>query len=137
MNASLMIVDDAKDQIYLMQMLMKTIAPDIAILTAGDGDEAIRQLHDVLPNLPRLILMDLKLLGKTGIETLKVLKSDPALKRIPVCIFSNGDFQADVCDAYEAGASFYFKKPIGLTNLKQFMTHLIEIGFSYAAVCAS
>ncbi|MFM8312902.1 MAG: response regulator, partial [Deltaproteobacteria bacterium] len=61
MNASLMIVDDAKDQIYLMHMLMKTIAPDITILTACDGDEAIRQLRDALPNLPRLILMDLKL----------------------------------------------------------------------------
>jgi CheY-like chemotaxis protein len=135
MNKTLMIVDDAKDQISLMQILMKSVAPEISVMTAYPGDEALGKLCEDPSHRPRVVLMDLKLLGKTGIETLREMKSNPDLKRIPVCMFSNGDFREDACEAYDTGASFYFKKPIRLAALKNFLTQFVGIWFQYASVC--
>ena len=135
MTQRLMIVDDAKDQLYLMQMLIKTIAPNISIIPAPNGDQVFSKLRETSFNPPKVILMDLKLPGKNGLELLKEIKSDAQLKRIPICLFSNGALQEDVCQAYELGASFYFKKPIGLSELKNFTSHFIELWFRYASTC--
>ncbi|MFM8313938.1 MAG: response regulator [Deltaproteobacteria bacterium] len=135
MNQNLMIIDDAKDQLYLMQMLVKTLAPEIAITAFVNADEALTNLRKAGVSPPRVILMDLKLPGKNGLDLLKEIKLDPKLKKIPVCLFSNGALQEDVCQAYEHGASFYFKKPIGLSELKNFTAHFIELWFHYASIC--
>ena len=135
MSMELMLVDDASDQIYLMQMLLKTINPEIKITTALHGDSALEILNDESKPLPRVVLLDLKLTGKTGIEVLKELKSNPRLKRLPVCMFSNSNLEADVCEAYELGANFYFRKPVGLAELKKFIENFVGVWFNYASVC--
>ncbi len=135
MKPHLMLVDDATDQVYLMQMLLKTIDPEIRTVSASTGDEALKILQDETKILPRVVLLDLKLAGKTGLEVLKELKKDPRLKRVPVCIFSNADLEADICEAYDLGANFYFKKPIGLIELKKFIEYFVGIWFRYASFC--
>lgn len=137
MNMDLMLVDDASDQIYLMQMLLKTVNPDIKIVATTSGDEALKVLNDESRSLPRVVLLDLKLAGKTGLEVLKELKNNPRLKRLPVCMFSNSNLEADVCEAYELGANFYFRKPVGLAELKKFIENFVTVWFGYASVCSS
>lgn len=135
MSSHLMIVDDATDQVYLMKMLISMIDPKIQLSSASNGEQALRMLRADPPLRPNVIILDLKMAGKTGLEILKELKSDVHLKRIPVCIFSNGEFEADICDAYDLGASFYFKKPVGLVELKKFIEYFIGIWFHYASFC--
>jgi CheY-like chemotaxis protein len=135
MSPQLMIVDDATDQVYLMKMLISLVEPKIQVVSAANGDQALKILRTNLGELPQLIILDLKMAGKTGLEILKELKADSNLRRIPVCIFSNGEFEADICDAYELGASFYFKKPVGLVELKKFIEHFLGLWFNYASFC--
>jgi CheY-like chemotaxis protein len=130
-----MIVDDAKDQVYLMKMLISMIDPKIEVVSASHGDQALEMLRKDPKVTPKVIILDLKMAGKTGLEVLKELKSDPILKRIPVCIFSNGEFESDICDAYDLGASFYFKKPVGLVELKKFVEYFLGIWFHFASFC--
>jgi DNA-binding response OmpR family regulator len=103
-----------------MRAVLKMVDPAIEIISASDGDEALAILRSDPKRLPKVILLDLKMPKKTGHEILSELKADHALKRIPVCMFSNGDSEADIRESYEHGASFYFKKPAGLVDLKVF-----------------
>lgn len=136
MSMELMLVDDASDQIYLMQMLLKTVNPEIQVVAASNGDEALKILNDDSRPLPKVVLLDLKLTGKTGLEVLSEIKHSPRLRRLPVCMFSNSNLEADVSEAYELGANFYFRKPVGLAELKKFIEHFVALWFTYASVCS-
>ena len=65
---------------------------DFTIFTARDGEEAVAILQQNVEEgphcLPALILLDLNLPKKNGREVLAEIKKDPALKRIPVVVFS-------------------------------------------------
>lgn len=135
MRPDLTIIDDADDQLQLMKSICGMINPNIPIVTADSGDSALIRLRSQRNKLPRVILLDLRLPGKSGQEVLSELKANPLLKRIPVCIFSNADLESEVCDCYERGASFYFKKPSGLVGLKQLLEHFIGIWFTSASHC--
>jgi len=132
----LMIIDDSEDQQQLMQNVCKMIEPNLQIITAECGAVALKYLRaQGQGQLPKVILLDLRMPGMSGQEVLSELKSDLHLKRIPVCIFSNADLETEICDCYERGANFYFKKPTGLVQLKKFLEHFSGIWFKFASVC--
>jgi len=130
-----MIVDDADDQLQLMKNVFRIVDPTLQIVTADSGDAALKHLRAPSTKLPKVILLDLRMPRKSGQEVLSELKADPLLKRIPVCIFSNADIESEVCDCYDRGASFYFKKPSGLDSLKKFSEHFRGIWFTFASHC--
>ncbi len=135
MRPDLMIVDDADDQLQLMKSVWRMIDPTLQIITADSGDAALRTLRVPSSRSPKVILLDLRMPGKSGQEVLSELKADPLLRRIPVCIFSNADLESEICDCYERGASFYFRKPSGMAGLKQFLEHFRGIWFTFASHC--
>jgi CheY-like chemotaxis protein len=128
-----MIIDDADEQLQLMKSVCAMINPTLHVITSDSGDAALRCLRTTNLNLPKVILLDLRMPGKSGQEVLSELKADPLLKRIPVCIFSNADLESEISDCYERGASVYFRKPIGLTGLKQFLEYFNGIWFTFAS----
>lgn len=134
MKHDIMIVDDSTDQLQLMRMVFKMVSPELRIVTASDGNEALNALR-AGGELPKVILLDLRMPGKSGQEVLREIKMDPSLKLIPVCAFSNGDVQQDICECYELGASFYFQKPTGLNELKKFANTFSLIWFNIASLC--
>jgi chemotaxis family two-component system response regulator Rcp1 len=68
---------------------------------------------------PDLILLDLNLPRKDGREVLQDLKSDPALKTIPVVVLTTSRSEQDVLRSYELQANCYITKPV---DLEQFIT---------------
>ena len=60
---------------------------------------------------PHLVLLDLNLPRKDGRSVLSDVKSDPALRRIPVVIFSTSQATKDIERSYELGANSYISKP--------------------------
>lgn len=136
MRPNIMIIDDAPAEIQLMRECLNMVDPSILLVSANSGDEAIQQLRTGQNGLPKVILLDLRMVRKSGLEVLSELKCDPSLKKIPVCMFSNGARERDVVDAYEKGASFYFKKPDGIEDLKKFLEHFIGIWFRFASLPA-
>ena len=134
MKRELMIVDDAEDEVVLLEDVFQDIDPTIQIRKASSGKDALVHLRS--SNIvPPVMLLDLRMPGMSGIEVLRELKADPRLKRICVCAFSNGDLQRDICECYDVGASFYFKKPTGLPELERFAEHFIGLWFRYAELC--
>ncbi len=128
-----MIVDDAVDQVELMRTVFKMVDPSLEIISASDGDEAMNLLRSDPKRLPKVILLDLRMPKKTGHEILTEIKSDPALRRIPVCTFSSSDRPGDIRESYERGASFYFRKPTGLEELTKFAEHFKGLWYDFAS----
>ncbi len=135
MRPHVMIVDDALDQLQLMKSVIKMVDSGLRVTTAKSGDEALKLLRSSPEAKPQVILLDVRMPGKSGQEVLRELKADPAFKRIPVCAFSSGELEKDVCEFYANGASFYFKKPDGIDNLKKFIEQFKGLWFDFASHC--
>jgi len=87
---------------------------------ASDGVEALEFLRHTgkFENSPRpdLILLDLNLPRKNGVEVLEEIKTDEDLRRIPVIILTVSQAQEDILTAYNLYANCYLVKPIDLNQ---------------------
>ena len=80
----------------------------------ADGEELLQ----ALPALqPRLILLDIMLPGRDGIEILKILRADPAAGKIPVIIASAKGTEYDKVLGLDLGADDYLAKPFGMMEM--------------------
>ncbi|HAT14456.1 MAG TPA: response regulator [Microcoleaceae bacterium UBA11344] len=94
-----------------------------------DGVEAIKFLRKKEPYVsvprPNLILLDLNLPKKNGLEVLAEIKTDPNLKLIPVVIFSNSAAPEDIIKSYSLHANCYITKPVDFLQFTK-VVRLIE-----------
>ncbi|MBI3333567.1 MAG: response regulator [Candidatus Omnitrophica bacterium] len=68
---------------------------------------------------PDLVLMDIKMPGKNGLEALKEIKADPALRDLPVIMLSTSDRQEDIAESYRSGACSYLVKPVEFQQFRE------------------
>jgi len=124
-NAILLVEDESTDVLLMERMLAKALVAQ-QLFVAENGMEAIDFLvkaddsHHLDKNpLPQLILLDLKLPLKSGLEVLKWIREQPVLKRIPVIVFTSSLDRSDVNDAYDLGANGYFLKTGSLEKMRE------------------
>lgn len=87
--------------------------------TGSEALEFLRQLGPYSQHMqPDVIMLDLSIPEKSGVEVLIAIKQDPALKNIPVIIFSGSNSAKDMEASYHLNADAYMTKP---SDLKQFM----------------
>jgi CheY-like chemotaxis protein len=75
--------------------------------------------------LPDLILLDLNMPRKNGIEALEEIKNEPKLKTIPIIIFTTSKAEEDILRSYNLGVNSFITKPVSfdlLTELTQTLT---------------
>lgn len=94
-----------------------------------DGVEAMKFLRRKEPYLrvprPDLILLDLNLPKKTGVEVLTEIKTDQSLKLIPVVILSTSAAKEDILQSYSLHANCYITKPVDFVQFTK-VIRLIE-----------
>jgi CheY-like chemotaxis protein len=73
---------------------------------------------------PHMILLDLRLPRVDGLDVLKIIKGDNALKTIPVVILTTSEAEKDVARAYYNHANSYLVKPVGFEEFKRLMDDL-------------
>lgn len=78
-----------------------------------------------LTDIPRLILLDLKLPKVDGLEVLQQLKSDPRTQSIPVVVLTSSQEERDIVESYKLGVNSYIVKPI---DFQQFTDSISRIG---------
>jgi CheY-like chemotaxis protein len=124
--------DNPNDRELALRALKKNkIANNIVVLE--DGGQAIDYLYgrgefgdrDTNVN-PRLVLLDLKLPKMDGLDVLKVIKSDPDKKMIPVVMLTSSKEESDVVESYRLGVNSYIVKPVDFDN---FVEAIRNIGF--------
>ncbi|SEQ29749.1 response regulator [Nitrosomonas ureae] len=88
------------------------------ILVARDGEEALAWIPrwESGETLPTVILLDLNMPRVDGLTVLRILKSHPLLRRIPVVVLTTSKEDRDVQVAYDLGVNSYIVKPVGFDN---------------------
>jgi CheY-like chemotaxis protein len=125
---TLLYVEDNPANLALVEQLIAR-RPDMRLLSARDGNLGIQLART---HHPEVILMDINLPGISGIEALKILRSDPATSQIPVIALSANAMPRDVEKGLQAGFFRYLTKPI---KVNEFMDTL-EVALEYAALAA-
>lgn len=79
---------------------------------ATNGEEALKYLRDPEKPKPCVILLDLNMPRMNGVEFMRVIKADPALKKIPVVVLTTSKDDRDIVDSYRLSAAGYIIKPV-------------------------
>ena len=128
--------DNPKDiELTLEAMAENSLANDIIV--AKDGVEALEYLrcqgkhkHRKAGN-PALVLLDIKMPRMDGIEVLRNIRNDAALKRIPVVVLTSSREENDLINTYDLGVNAYVLKPV---DFKQFIEAVKQIGSFWAVL---
>jgi two-component system response regulator len=128
----ILIVEDNPDDLELALRALKRDNVANHIATARDGAEALDFMFCTgayaerrSGDLPKLILLDLKLPKVNGLEVLQRLKSDPRTRAIPVVVLTSSSEERDIVESYKLGVNSYVVKPVDFT---QFTEALRQIG---------
>src|ERR1700742_1023466 len=108
----ILVVDDEPDAIELIKFNLK--AAGYEVVTAADGDEALKKARSLLPDL---IVLDLMLPEVDGLEVCKILRRDPATAQIPILMLTARAAEMDRVLGLELGADDYVTKPFSPREL--------------------
>jgi two-component system, OmpR family, alkaline phosphatase synthesis response regulator PhoP len=103
----ILIADDEPDILEIIQFNLAV--EGFEVITAKNGDEAIEQAKK---HLPDLIILDVMMPGKTGIETCNILRTQPAFKETLIIFLSALSDEGTEIRGLESGADDYLTKPI-------------------------
>lgn len=128
------LVEDDPADVRLTREALKHANVACRLTVACDGEEASRLLREVGlrgdNRRPDLILMDLNLPKKSGIELLGEVKSNPSLRRIPVVVLSNSNSVQDAHNSYDLHANCYLNKPADMCKFVTIIESIKEFWLS-------
>jgi CheY-like chemotaxis protein len=122
--SSLLVVEDDPNDIVFIRRGLSKAGVDGHVQVVRDGEDAIAYLtgegryHDrALYPVPALMLLDLKIPKKSGLEVLEWLRTDGLHKDLPVIILTSSREARDVARANELGVTAFHTKPVDLKEL--------------------
>jgi len=137
-STSILYVEDDKNDVFFLQTALEESGLAVSLQVARDGQEGIDYLAGKGPfadrkahPLPGLVLLDLNLPIRSGFELLAWLRLQPALKHLPVVVFSSSTLPADLQRAAELGANSYAVKPVSCLERLEFVRDLMGWWFKW------
>lgn len=126
----LLVEDDPNDVLLIRRAFAKAnLANPLHVV--GDGDAAVAYLSGAAPYgdrerhpMPVLVLLDLKLPRKSGLEVLQWMRGQADLKRLPVVVLTSSREGTDINRAYDLGVNSYLVKPVGFDALLEMVKAL-------------
>jgi CheY-like chemotaxis protein len=117
----ILLVEDSPTDVELTQRALRRAKVANELHCVTDGESALRYLRNegefAGAVRPELILLDLRLPGKSGLEVLEEVKVDPSLRTIPVIVLTTSTADEDVTRAYQSYVNAYIRKPIDFQEL--------------------
>jgi two-component system alkaline phosphatase synthesis response regulator PhoP/two-component system response regulator VicR len=114
-------VDDERHIVRLVQVNLERAGYEV--ITAFDGVEALKKVHDEKPDL---IVLDVMMPQMDGFETLKNLKANPATRDVPVIMLTAKAQDADVFRGWQSGVDCYLTKPFNPLELLTFVKRIFQ-----------
>jgi CheY-like chemotaxis protein len=126
----LLVEDSAKDaKLTLHALRQEKLANSIEVVE--DGEEALDFLScrgrfsgRTFKQQPRLVLLDLKLPKVDGLEVLRIAKSDPRTKAIPIVVLTASKEEKDLVESYRLGVNAYIQKPVEFESFRHAIKQL-------------
>jgi CheY-like chemotaxis protein len=122
----ILLVEDNQDDMDLALHSLQRGKLANRIFVVRDGEEALEFLfcrgkyaERSFDHPPKLVLLDLKLPKVDGMEVLKMVKSDPRTRTIPVVIMTSSKEERDLVAGYNLGANSYIQKPVDFDQFRE------------------
>lgn len=131
-NRPILLVEDNPDdqQLALRAFRKSNLSNEVVI--ANDGVEALDYLFGTgqygggdLPPLPAVILLDLNLPRKDGLEVLQEIRANERTRLLPVVIVTSSREERDMVSGYSQGANSYVRKPV---DFNEFVEAVRQLG---------
>jgi DNA-binding response OmpR family regulator len=119
------IVVIADDESSIRLLVHATIeSDDFVVMEASNGAEAWALIQQ---HKPGLVLLDVQMPGRSGLEVLRLIKADPDLKATRVILLTSKAQETDVEMGLMAGADFYLTKPFSPLDLLTRVEEALQI----------
>lgn len=130
MNPYILLVEDSEDDIVLTRRALQKNHIANQLVIARDGEQALDILlrpgtSEAPPELPVLVLLDLKLPKVDGLQVLSELRQAPTTRRLPVVMLTTSTEDRDVAAGYDSGVNSYIRKPV---SFEQFVLAVGQVG---------
>jgi len=129
-----LLVEDNPADADLMQEHLEQTTIDLDLNIVKDGVEAMDFLYRKgrYKNSPRpdLILLDLNIPRKNGLDVLEAIKSDGDIRRIPIVVLTSSHTEKYIINSYELNASAYVTKPVDLAGFTTLVKSIEEFWFN-------
>jgi CheY-like chemotaxis protein len=133
----ILLVEDSINDIELILAALEENRLANEVVVVRDGEEALDYLYRRgvfrlrMEGNPVVVLLDLKLPKVDGLEVLAQLKSDPALRVVPVVVLTSSREEQDIINSYNLGTNAYVVKPV---DFHEFVDAIKELGLFWAVV---
>jgi CheY-like chemotaxis protein len=133
----IVLAEDNANDVELTLMALKTNNVLNEVVVTRDGAETLDYLYrrnqyaDRLAEHPALLLLDLKMPKVDGLEVLRQVKRDDALKHIPIVVLTSSREEQDLVRAYNYGVNAYVVKPV---SFKDFVEAVKLLGGFWAVL---
>lgn len=123
----ILLAEDSDDDILLTQEAFAGGKLINTLKVVRDGEEAMAYLRqdgeykDV--QLPGIVLLDINMPRKNGLEVLEEIKADPELRHIPVIMLTTSEREQDIAASYSHGACSFIKKPVRFDEFREVLEH--------------
>ena len=134
----ILIVEDDEDDYFLISRTLKNTEFDIDVRWVKNGEEAMSYLlhqnewQDPKKSpVPGLILLDINMPKKNGLEVLQEIQKNPALKNLLTIVLTSSKSKANIVAAYDFGANSYVQKPSQIDQFTKGMQLILEYWFHW------
>jgi CheY-like chemotaxis protein len=135
----ILIVDDDENDLYLLERALQTAGIEHPLQFARNGEDAVQQLTEAVKGaqttgarLPRLMILDLKMPLRTGLDVLRWLRRQPVLRTLPVIMFSSSAHRHDIERAYLLGVNAFVVKPASTVQRAEFARNVKSFWLEFA-----
>ena len=111
----ILLVEDNAGDVRLTREALREADVSVELTAVPDGEQALAFLRGDAA-IPELILLDLNLPKKNGLEVLEEVKADPRLRRVPVIMLTTSSSERDIAACYDRGVNCYVVKPLELDD---------------------
>lgn len=130
----ILLVEDNVGDVELIRETLDASHVLLDLTVVVDGVHASDYLNRRGPysaaSRPDLILLDLNLPRRSGLEILQEIKGDPQLRLIPIVVLTSSEEELDIMRSYASGANCYVTKPVNLTALQQVVESVKSFWFT-------
>ncbi|MEA5504311.1 response regulator [Halotia wernerae UHCC 0503] len=134
MPIEVLLVEDNPGDAQLTRIALEDSRISVNLNMVEDGVEAMaflrkQEKYAKVPH-PDIVLLDLNLPRKDGREVLAEIKTDAALKRIPVIVLTTSQAEEDILKAYNLAANCYITKPVDFDQFVKIVQSIEDFWFA-------